>query len=71
MKIFAILLFVMGIVSMVLNLIILNKVKDTCKDDTTVKNSNYVNTAISGLLMLLGGGLFFYAEDKELAFAFG
>jgi uncharacterized membrane protein len=57
-KILGSILILIGVTISVLNLLILVKVKNTCKDDKVVKDSNTGNLVLGGVLTIIGIGLF-------------
>ena len=71
MKFFGIFFLVLGIISMILNLIIMSTVKKDCNDNTTIKNTNYANSIIIAMIILAGGGMFLFYSEPEMGFAFG
>jgi hypothetical protein len=70
MKYLAISLILLGLVSTVVNLIILSKVNITCNNDKVVKNCNYVNSGISGIILMMGIIMYLYYSKSDLYFSF-
>jgi hypothetical protein len=71
MKYLSISLILLGLISTVVNLIILSKVNITCNNDKVVKNCNYVNLGISGLILMMGIIMYLYYSQSDDGFSFG
>ena len=71
MKYIGAFLFLAGVISLILNIIILTKVDKVCNKNSTVKNTNLGNGIISILIIIIGGGMILYHTDTNLRFAFG
>jgi len=62
---FGIFLFLTGLTSLVLNLIVYFKIEKTCKNDDLIKKSNNGNLILSGTVLLTGVILFFYSKSNN------
>jgi hypothetical protein len=51
---FGIFVILMGVTTTVLNLIIMSKIKNTCKEDTTIRKSNMGNLVLGITLGVIG-----------------
>lgn len=70
-KIISFVLIVIGIVSIVLNVLSLEKIKNACNNQFVINNL-YVNIGVSSVFILFGIYGFFMLESKSFnKFAFG
>lgn len=72
MTILGVFLALIGLVSLILNSIILRKVKKTCNDDKAVQNSNYGNLVLSVTVLAIGlFMLVYYRQGGKSTHNFG
>jgi hypothetical protein len=70
MKYLGAFLLLVGIVSVILNIIQVNNIKKSCGDNKEVKNINYGNGVLSIIVILIGGMILFY-KDQTVKLGFG
>lgn len=73
---FSIFMLLMGLITTITSFITMSMVKSSCKDNTTIKNINYVNLGTGILLCLVGIGMLLFHigplyRDESDGFGFG
>jgi uncharacterized membrane protein len=73
-KFFGVFVILMGITMTILNVTIMLKVKNTCKNNTTIKNTNMGNFVLGILLTFIGLIVYisgYFGNDNSMNFGFG